>query len=251
MKLGAERKRTALFGGLIAVLLLVLYFQFFSSSSPTDDPRPGAGNRAAKADERPAGAVPSTRPQAPDISRASPLRAGRSRPESGSSSGEGWRPSMKNKIPIDPMRADPTLHKELMAKVQAVALAGGERNLFQFGAPPPPKPVTPDHKIAVGQPGGPGATTAGGAKSTIPVGPPGAPDPPAPPIPLKFYGFTAQARQSNRRAFFLNGEEIIVASEGDVVMKRYKVVRIGVNSVVMEDMETKKQQPLPLEEQPG
>jgi len=36
------------------------------------------------------------------------------------------------------------------------------------------------------------------------------------------------------------------------VKKRYRVVRIGVNSVLMEDTESKRQQSLPLaEEQPG
>ena len=53
-------------------------------------------------------------------------------------------------------------------------------------------------------------------------------------------------------AFFLDGDEISVAAEGDTVKKRYRVVRIGVNSVLMEDMESKRQQSLPLtEEQPS
>jgi hypothetical protein len=250
MKLGADRKKTALLGILVFVLAVFAYFQLFSSG-PTGEQRPAAGNRAtaANADERPAGTGPSSRQQPPDISRAAALRSARAKSES--APGE-FRPSLEHQN-LDPMRADPTLHTDLMAKVQAVALAGGERNLFQFGAPPPPKPITPDPKdpkIVPGQPGGPATAAAGGLKA-IPTAPPVTADPPAPPLPLKFYGFTEQARQSNKRAFFLNGDDIIVAGEGDVVMKRYKVVRIGVNSVVMEDMETKKQQPLPLEEQPG
>jgi len=39
-----------------------------------------------------------------------------------------------------------------------------------------------------------------------------------------------------------------VAGEGEVIQKRYKVVRIGVNSAVVEDIEHKHQQTLALEE---
>ena len=72
--------------------------------------------------------------------------------------------------------------------------------------------------------------------------------PQAPPIPLKFYGFTS-ARGGVKRAFFLENEDVFVANEGDVVKRRYKVVRINLNSVVMEDTDFKQQQTLPLTEQ--
>ena len=79
-----------------------------------------------------------------------------------------------------------------------------------------------------------------------PTGAPPAPvKPQAPPIPLKFYGF-AGARAGVKRAFFLENEDVFVANEGEVVKKRYKVVRISLNSVVMEDTEFKQQQTLPL-----
>jgi hypothetical protein len=80
-----------------------------------------------------------------------------------------------------------------------------------------------------------------------PVEPP--PEPKAPPIPLKFYGFVNKTKVGDKRAFFLDGEEIVIASEGDMIKKRYKIVRIGVNSAVVEDTEFKSnnQQTLPLE----
>ena len=64
-------------------------------------------------------------------------------------------------------------------------------------------------------------------------------------------GYTTATRQGNRRAFFLDGDEILVASEGEVLKKRYRVVRIGVNSVVLEDIEFKAERTLPLEPQVG
>jgi hypothetical protein len=76
--------------------------------------------------------------------------------------------------------------------------------------------------------------------------------PKPPPIPLKFYGYIGPSNQPVRRAFFIEGEDIHVVSEGEVVKRRYKIVRIGVNSVVVEDTENPgNQQTLPLEEQQG
>ena len=75
------------------------------------------------------------------------------------------------------------------------------------------------------------------------------PEPKAPPIPLKFYGFVNKTKVGDKRAFFLDGEDIVIAAEGDTIKKRYKIVRIGVNSAVVEDTEFKSnnQQTLPLE----
>jgi hypothetical protein len=81
-----------------------------------------------------------------------------------------------------------------------------------------------------------------------PKPPPPAPPPPPPAIPLKFYGFTSY-RQGVKRAFFMEGEDIFVAAEGDTIKNRYKIIRIGVNSAVVEDINFKNQQTLPLLEE--
>jgi hypothetical protein len=88
-----------------------------------------------------------------------------------------------------------------------------------------------------------------------PVKPPTPPTPRAPQIPLKFYGFVNPARPDVKRAFFLDSEDIIVAGEGDLIKKRYKIIRIGINSAEVEDTQFKgdnTKQTLPLEtELPG
>ena len=68
---------------------------------------------------------------------------------------------------------------------------------------------------------------------------------------MKFYGYVTPSRTGAKRAFFLEGEDIHVVNEGDLIKRRYKIIRIGVNSVVVEDTQFKNQQTLPLEEQPG
>ena len=86
--------------------------------------------------------------------------------------------------------------------------------------------------------------------------PPTPPKPVIPPIPLKFYGYVSDSRNVSpgtpKRAFFLDGEDIVVAGENDVIHNRFKIIRISVNSAVVEDTANKNQQTLPLvEELPG
>ncbi len=224
MKVGADRKKVAILGGL---LLVLVYFLFFNSASDVPA-QPSRAPAAAAVKPDPTGGILSqpaseTRPRPP------------LRPES-----RGLRLTFKDKR-VDPTTVDPTLRLDLLAKVQNVNLEGGERNLFQFGAAPMPK--TPEPKIIpkpspVEQP----------AEAAKPVEPP---KPPPPPIPLKFYGYASNVRPGVKRAFFLQGEEIVVAAEGDLIQKRYKVVRIGINSCVVEDTQFKHEQTLPLEEQAG
>jgi hypothetical protein len=75
--------------------------------------------------------------------------------------------------------------------------------------------------------------------------------PAPPPIPLKFYGYSIPVLKGDKRVFFLDGDDIIVVNEGQMIKNRYKVVRIGINSVVVEDVQFSSQQTLPLEELPG
>jgi hypothetical protein len=160
-----------------------------------------------------------------------------------SRTGEEFRPSLKPKSPeerVDPMTIDPTLRLDLLAKVQAVELQGGNRNLFQFStAPPPPLPKEPVVPVKTPQ-----QVAKEQAQKAAEAGPPK--PPPPPPITLKYYGYSSLRGDSRKRAFFLDGDDILVAGEGELVKKRYKVVRIGVNSVVMEDTQFKHEQTLPL-----
>jgi hypothetical protein len=227
--LGADRKKVGILAGLLA---MAAYFFYVNVLSPPDDPPAAA--RAASSRTAPPGAAagaartPLTQPPARSGARVT---------------SQEFRPSLKARKPgegPEPVAVDPTLRLDLLAKVQAVKFEGGERNLFQFGAAPLPK--TPEPKI-IPKPAGPAAA------ENKPAETPG--KPPPPPIPLKFYGYASQTRPNQKRAFFLEGDEIIMATEGELIKKRYKVVRIGINSVVVEDIEHKNQQTLPLEEQTG
>jgi hypothetical protein len=107
---------------------------------------------------------------------------------------------------------------------------GTGRNIFSANSAPV---VVIPKAIASARPHGPVVPSA-------PLGPP-----PPPPIDLKFFG-TATSENGVRRAFLLHGEDVFLASTGDVVQRRYKVRAISANSIVVEDMTDNNTQTLPL-----
>jgi hypothetical protein len=186
---------------------------------------------------------------APQIISRAPVTTsyGAARPERPSfrvvqNAGSGTRefkPSLKIKE-IEPSSIDPTLHLDLLAKLKTVSVDPSSRSLFEIGAAPAAEILKEPAKIAIVRP-------FMGPQPPPPVVVPA--DPKAPPIPLKFYGFVNKSKVGDKRAFFLDGDDIVIAAEGDMIKKRYKIVRIGVTSAVVEDTEFKSnnQQTLPLE----
>lgn len=155
----------------------------------------------------------------------------------------------------DPAKTDPTLRLELLARLQQLPpSAAGGRSLFAF-SDAPPVATTKDTTIKLDKSKKDGGKKDGTdiAKAEPPPPPPvsrPAEEPPPPAIPLKFYGFVHG--QGGKRAFFrLGEEEIFMASEGQMVQGRYKIVRIGLSSAMVEDTQHKNnQQSLRIEEIP-
>lgn len=236
MKLGAEPRKMMILGGLLAVAAVV----YFMNSSSGD-----TGGYTPRTTTTPAPAATATRTSPPgQPPRATPA----AKPNRGQRQMTEFRPSLKPKRGEDrpdPMSIDPTLRLDLLAKLQTIDVQGSHRSIFDFGVAPPPKQ---DPKVE--------AAKAKVPSPIVPVQPDAAKKveaskPQAPPIPLKFFGYVTPAGQMQKRAFFVDGEDIHVVYEGDIVKRRYKVVRIGVNSAVVEDTQFGSQQTLPLEEQPS
>ncbi len=117
-----------------------------------------------------------------------------------------------------------------MAQAESVEYTGNGRNIFSLTSMPIdiPKPVKTPRIVE---------------QASIPTGPP--PPAPPPPIELKFFGYSS--RQSGvRRAFLLKGDDVFIASEGDVVDHRYRVVKIAPMSIQVEDIPYANTQSLPL-----
>ena len=145
----------------------------------------------------------------------------------------------------DPATIDPTLRLDLLAKLQQVEPPASMRNIFQYGARPAAsrggeaRRIAQEHAQDRHQP-------------TLRPQPPGPPPPPpaptAPPMTFKYYGYKVSKSDGRKEAFLLDGDDIIIAGENDAVKRgRYKVVRIGVNSITIEDTQFKSTQTLQLQ----
>lgn len=225
---GAEPKKLIILG----LLVVAAGYFFFSSRNSGDSgatPRPAVTTAPAAANK---GTAP--RPATRGGMRVTQNGVGRNPRE--------FRPSFKTGD-IDPSGIDPTLRLNLLARLQDVKADGATRSLFEISAAPPPE-LTAKEPAKI--------KPAGLFVGPMPPGPPPPPPPTprAPPIPLKFYGFVNPSHPSVKRAFFLDGEDIVVAGEGDLIKKRYKILRIGINSAEVEDTQFKgdnTRQSLPLE----
>ena len=112
-------------------------------------------------------------------------------------------PSKRPEDRIDPAKIDPTLRLDLLAKVQEVEAAGPAAQLVSIRAasvkalPPEPKVPFPSR-----------------CRWPRPEPPKPSPASTASPIPLRYYGLLRRPATNRKTAFFLDGEEILVAKEG-------------------------------------
>lgn len=199
-----------LVGGLIT-LALALYW--FNSRTDDEGRTPGAQHSAASA--------------APAASRARAVVRSRSQNERGT----------LRLRPVEGARGDidPTLRLDLLERVRAVRPETGVRNLFEGGAALaqnlPPIPKTPP-MIPRALSTGPSAMTPANLNLAVH-------------IPFKYYGFARPAMKDDaNRGFFMEGDNILVAAEGDMLEKRYLIVALSPNSAKVEDTQLKQGQDL-------
>ena len=125
-----------------------------------------------------------------------------------------------------PNSIDPTLRFDWLKTSEDTKYEGNGRNIFLAQAEIP-TPVAPGHTDADKAAEGPQAP------------------PPPPPINLKFYGFASKPGEP-KKIFLSQGEDVFIATEGQVIDRRYKVLRISPMSVEIEDMLNNNRQSIPL-----
>jgi hypothetical protein len=124
---------------------------------------------------------------------------------------------------------NPSLHKDGVEKARRTEYKSGGRNIFSRELPPPPVPK-PDPKH--------------------PPPPPPPPEPPkVSPLPVKFFGFGTVPNGTKRLAFFSNGEDVYVVGEGELLLNRFRIQKIGNSSVEYEEVATGLHGAAPLEDQ--
>lgn len=102
------------------------------------------------------------------------------------------------------------LHTYVVDRTRKTEYKSGGRNIFSREVPPPPA-QKPDKK----HPAPP---------------PPPPPPPPAPTVsalPVKFFGYGTVPNSTSRLAFFTNGEDIHIVAEGELLLNRFRILKIG------------------------
>lgn len=132
-----------------------------------------------------------------------------------------------------PQSLDPTLHLEQLALTEQIKYEGSGRNIFVAQAD------TEIPKVLAN-----GTTD----KANLPIYTPPVNTPP--PIPLKFFGFANHPGET-KKIFLSKADDVFIAGEGEIVDRRYKVVRISSTSVEIQDLVVSgPPQTIPLTEKP-
>ncbi len=118
-------------------------------------------------------------------------------------------------IAVKPLEVEnPSLHLERLNQMRTLEYKGSQRNIF-IAAPLPPPP------------------SAAKKEAMKPIGPP---LPPPLEVPLTFFGMEINPRTGQRRAFFTKGDDVYIATVGQVLLNQFRVVQIGNNTVELEEI---------------
>lgn len=129
---------------------------------------------------------------------------------------------------------NPQIRMDEIERARRTEYKSSGRNPFSPAAPPTAKVPHPDVKRDF-------------------LGPKDQPPLPPPPPPtlgnIKFYGFGTVPNSAARRAFLTDGENIYVVAEGEVLLNRFRILRIGNASLEFEEISSQRTGTAPLEEQ--
>ncbi len=206
----------SIFGVLLVVFVLYAYNSFFGGApNPAAIPAPVSESAATRSSSRSA-----------ETESSAPVSNTR---------GQATAPGIAAKrMASTSSSLDPTLDESAMLRTESLVYTGTGRNIFSAISAPPPM-VMPKN-VPSARPG----AAAAAAAAAVPTGPP-----PPPPINLKYFGIAVRLN-GRRQAFLLDGEDVYLASEGDIVARKYRIVSISPNNIRVEDLVNNDTQTLPL-----
>src|SRR5262245_50722507 len=108
----------------------------------------------------------------------------------------------------------------------------GRRNIFDYGVPPTPPPTPP-----------PPTTLPPVTEAAAPTPPP---VPRLPPLNLKFIGSVENAKGVRVAVLLTDRNEVLTGQPGEVVANRYKISKIGFESVDLEEVGSGQVRRIPL-----
>lgn len=126
---------------------------------------------------------------------------------------------------------EPDLRLDELAGLQKLEYTGTHRNIF-VATPPPPEPTPADKATSI---------NSAHRQYTVPR-----PEPPAPlVVPAQFFGY-AFSKDGRRVAFFSAGDDVMIVPEGDTFLNRYRVTKIGSDSVDVDETTSGRHAHLPI-----
>ena len=131
---------------------------------------------------------------------------------------------------------NPEPHTDRREVARKTVYKSNGRNPFSSIAPPPPS-QTPDQIV----------------RKRETVGPQIEPPPPPPEIPpnMHFFGYGTVPNGTSRRAFFTDGEDVFIVSEGEVFLNRFRILKVNNASLDFEEVSSGRHGTKALEEQPA
>jgi len=128
---------------------------------------------------------------------------------------------------------NPKLHNDGVERARKTEYKSSGRNIFSRELVLPPKPKTP-----VPDP-----------KTPVVPSPPVIPT--VAPLPAKYFGFGTIPNGTARVAFLSSGEDIYVVKEGELLLNRFRIIRIGNANLEYEEVSSGLRGTANLEEQAG
>ncbi len=219
IRLGVDPK--ILVGALIAIAVGLFWWNSRGDEPPTSSTGAAAPRAETAANTLPSAGTP--------VKARTPIRRGTARNDRG---------TIRLRS-IDPTRGDvdPVLRLDLLTRLLNVQASSSTRNLFEGGsgatlAPVPVRTIIPKMVPTTA----PVTPTYPVPSQAVPLN-----------IPLKYYGFAKPATPGEaNQGFFLDGDNILVAAEGQLVKDKYLVVQITPTGARMEDTQVKQSQTLPV-----
>lgn len=221
MKAGTEnRKKTIAAGALGAVALICVVYMYsavFGGSDTTPTSATPAPMATAPTPARPETAAVVTQP-------------------AGGAAGLGATPGVPAaKLTSTAASLDPTLDEAAMLRTESLVYSGTGRNIFSASYTPVAANLPANMPPARPRPRTMPARM-------VPQGPP-----PPPPMNLKFFG-TERHADGRMQAFFLSGDNVYLASQGDIIARKYKLLNLTANTAQVQDLENNNTQMLPLQQ---
>jgi hypothetical protein len=132
---------------------------------------------------------------------------------------------------------NPGIHWDQLGRAQKTEYKSNGRNPFSPIAPPTPADLQKEKEAKLHPP----------APIVAPLPPP--PTRATPPANLKFFGYGTVPVGSPRLAFFTDGEEEYIVTEGGTLLGRYKILKIGNTSLEFQEISSGLPGTMPLDEQ--